>query len=417
MLMDFGNFWPFMASAAAIPLAAAILGHLPGNMTVVFLGMTMTEPMLVKVLSYVVFILAFLPLIFGGTIYRMIERLMTAKIVIVMGYLGILTLFSVSSLNVWEVTTGFFRFGTIPIRADSVFVGPHFSLTERDDTSDYIVKGTIEGGRPLVTEFRIIQEEETHTYGMQEDLPPEHAEIRQRLTDQVQTRVQKGRFFIEDTKDNVTIRIAGRVTPDQTWAADKVIVETAEGIQSYDGLDEIPGKPGDRARAFVEYRGVEHVGLFGYIRQHGRLPDLDWAMLAAIAGAGGMSNTLLSNYARDKGWGMGKLVGAIPSAVGGQTITLSHVGKVFPLTESNMSRWRGWFRHIVRDQAFVWMLCCFVGMALPCMVSLEFIRNAPVENNRVTAMIADGVASRFPELRSLLWPLTLVISFLILAPG
>ena len=92
----------------------------------------------------------------------------------------------------------------------------------------------------------------------------------------------------------------------------------------------------DRAEALVANQGVERTGVIRYLRQHGRLPDLNWAMLAAfaaIAGIGGTSNTLLSNYARDKGWGMGKLVGAIPSAVGGSTVTLSHVGKVFPIDD------------------------------------------------------------------------------------
>ena len=31
----------------------------------------------------------------------------------------------------------------------------------------------------------------------------------------------------------------------------------------------------------------------------------------------------------EKGWGMGARVGAIPSAIGGRTISLSHVGSVF----------------------------------------------------------------------------------------
>ena len=52
------------------------------------------------------------------------------------------------------------------------------------------------------------------------------------------------------------------------------------------------------------------------------------------------------------------------------------------------------------------------------MVSLEFIRNVPVEGNRVTALIADGAARRVgPEYKNLLWILTLLCSFLILAPG
>ena len=37
------------------------------------------------------------------------------------------------------------------------------------------------------------------------------------------------------------------------------------------------------------------------------------AAFAAVAGCGGLSNTPISNYTRDQGWGMGRHVGAIPS--------------------------------------------------------------------------------------------------------
>jgi hypothetical protein len=113
---------------------------------------------------------------------------------------------------------------------------------------------------------------------------------------------------------------------------------------------------------------------------------------------------------------MGAHVGAIPSAVGGLTIGLSHTGKVFPLDDANRSRWRGWMRHIRRDQA-IWIAASIVGMALPCMMSLEFIRNASVVGDRVTAMSAEGIASRFPAYASLFWFLTLFCGFLVLAPG
>jgi hypothetical protein len=148
----------------------------------------------------------------------------------------------------------------------------------------------------------------------------------------------------------------------------------------------------------------------------GRLPDLNWGVLAgfaAIAGAGGLSNAQFSNYARDKGWGMGPLVGAIPSAIGGQTIELSHVGKAFRPSPESLARWRGWFRHIVRDQLLIWMGGCFLGMALPSILSLEFIRNAPVEGNKVAAMTADGIAQVAGRI---FWPLTLICGFLVLGP-
>ena len=61
LLMDVSNIWPFMAATAAVPLAAALLGHLPGDGTVQLLGTSLSEVRLVKVLGYAVFLLAFLP--------------------------------------------------------------------------------------------------------------------------------------------------------------------------------------------------------------------------------------------------------------------------------------------------------------------------------------------------------------------
>ncbi len=187
----------------------------------------------------------------------------------------------------------------------------------------------------------------------------------------------------------------------------------------YTALDDIPEPARWETQSLVANRGFVREELWNYWRDHGRLPDLDWGMLAAfaaIAGSGGLTNCLLSNYARDKGWGMGAKTGAIPSAIGGRQIALSHVGKVFRVTPENMVRWRGWFRYIVRDQAGVWMTCCFVGLALPCMLSLQFIRNVPVSGNRVAALTAEGISSHFPSQAAFWWTITLFVSFLALRP-
>ena len=424
LLIDISNIWPFMAATAAVPLAAAFLGHLPGDAQLQFVGITLTEVTLVRVLGYVIFLASFVPLIFGGTIYRSIERLMSLKVVIVLGFLCILSVFTVSRANVWEVVTGFFRIGVLPVRAETIIIGPHFEMTEVDGSHRYTIKGTFEGkieeGDPLVTEFVVKNGDQVIKIGMDDDVPDELTDVRQRMLDRTQSVAKENRFFVEDFQQDVTLRLAGQVQEDRTWQADQIEVSEAGQSEHYDQLEDLPENLVDRATALVAYQGIERVGMIRYLGKHGRLPDLNWAMLAAfaaIAGIGGTSNTLLSNYVRDKGWGMGQLVGAIPSAVGGSTVTLSHVGKVFPIDAANLGRWRGWMRFIVRDQAVVWMLCCFVGMALPCMISLEFIRNVPVEGNRVSAVIAEGAARRYPDLEWLLWPATLLCSFLVLAPG
>jgi hypothetical protein len=105
----------------------------------------------------------------------------------------------------------------------------------------------------------------------------------------------------------------------------------------------------------------------GFFRLDGLEGPLDWALLGALAGtagSGGMGNLTVTNWVRDKGFGMGSLVGAIPSAVGGHAITLSHVGTVFPATPENLARWREWMRYVHADQLWVWGLFCFFGMFL-----------------------------------------------------
>ncbi len=102
--------------------------------------------------------------------------------------------------------------------------------------------------------------------------------------------------------------------------------------------------------------------------QFGYLPEgIDWMLLAALAttaGSGGIGNLTITNWVRDKGMGMGGCVGAIPSAFGGEHVQLSHVGKVFPINESNLRRWKTWWQYVKADQVWLWGLGCFLGMFL-----------------------------------------------------
>jgi hypothetical protein len=116
------------------------------------------------------------------------------------------------------------------------------------------------------------------------------------------------------------------------------------------------------------------------------------AALAAIAGNGGLTNTPISNFTRDQGWGMGAKVGAIPSVVGGHGITLSHVGCVFEVTPESLPRWRQWVRFIARDQLVVWMGACLIGVSLPSILSVEFLpRGTDASEWNLAALTAEGV--------------------------
>ena len=118
--------------------------------------------------------------------------------------------------------------------------------------------------------------------------------------------------------------------------------------------------------AFVPFSHWWHT-LVGFFQFTGMPRPIDWALvgaLAATAGSGGLGNLTVSNWVRDKGFGMGAKVGAIPSAVGGQAVQLSRIGKVFSITDENLGRWRTWLRYVYVDQLCVWGFFCFVGMYL-----------------------------------------------------
>jgi hypothetical protein len=251
LLFDFGSLWPYLSSNAAVPLASVILGRLP----------TAADGDLVKLLSYCIFLSAFVPLIFGGKIYNALEKVMVTKLAIILTYLLFVVFFFVKPSTWWEIGSGLFQFGNLP-----------------------------------------------------------------------------------------------------------------EG-------------------------------------------DINWATLAAfaaVAGAGGLTNSMFSNYTRDKGWGMGSKVGALPSAVGGRTIKLSHTGKVFPLNDASMTRWKQWLRVIHRDQLLLWGPGCVLGMALPAMFSYEFVRGVKnVDGNAVAALSAQAIGQQHGQI---FWFLTLLCGFLIMAP-
>lgn len=280
LLFDIGTVFPYLASAAATPVLTLYLGEVPdakqyhGVLTALAVG---------------IFLLALIPLIFGGKIYNSLKAVMTFKIVVVLGFLLFLAVFF-SVPSTWiEIFSGFFKFGNVPTGS-------------------------------------------------------------------------------ENAVDNIFVAL---------WE----------------------GRP---------------------------LPEFNFAVaaslsaLVAISGNGGLSNTPISNYTRDQGWGMGAHVGAIPSLVGGQNIQLSHVGSVFLVDEKSLPRWRQWVRHLTRDQVFLWGPACFFGLALPSMLSVQFLARGTVMKDSWagSVMTADAVGRALsgawlgPACRFM----TLFCGFLVLAP-
>lgn len=115
---------------------------------------------------------------------------------------------------------------------------------------------------------------------------------------------------------------------------------------------------------------------------------------AAYSGCGGVFNLTLSNWARDKGYGMSKLVGYIPAAVGGTEVKLAHSGFRFAPTPEAMVRWKGWWRIVRADQWGVFFVGALLGMVFPALLYITFLpAGTDIRGLGMAAALADSVGS------------------------
>jgi hypothetical protein len=147
-------------------------------------------------------------------------------------------------------------------------------------------------------------------------------------------------------------------------------------------------------------------GFFGFAPSSGRfalLPEgADYFLIGAFAGfcgAGGVINITLSNWARDKGYGMGGVAGYIPAAVGGKKVHLAHSGFTFVPDERSMERWRGWWRVVKADQWIVYFIGAMLGMALPAVLYVTFLPpGSDIRGYGIAAELAFAMDARLPLL-------------------
>src|SRR6185436_19572143 len=189
LFLDLGSIFPYLAANAATPVATLLKGGVVPNPAA-----NAGDFWLMKILAYLFFLLALVPMLFGGKIYNSLRKVMAFKIAVVFGFLLFLAFFFSQTSTWMEILSGFLKFGTVPVE--------------------------VAANAPVV-------------------------------------------------------------------------------------------------------RGANVENLFVELLRGQPLPHIDFSMiafiaaLAAIAGSGGLTNTPISNYTRDQGWGMGHHVGAIPSVFGG----------------------------------------------------------------------------------------------------
>ncbi|MBI4601771.1 MAG: Nramp family divalent metal transporter [Planctomycetes bacterium] len=288
LFLNLGALIPGLSTHGAALIASLILDRPAGE----------SDRWLVTLLAYACLFAVALPVLVGGKVYNVLQAVMTAKVILVLGFCVSVGVVLVSPASWWSVASGFLKLGNVPV-ADG------------------------RGGERLVNAF-------AHRWS------------------------------------------------EGAWPA-------------------------------VALANIAVLGAF-----------------AGYAGGGGLSNSTYSNFVRDRGWGMGSLVGAIPSAVGGKEVALSHVGKAFPADPPNLRRWRGWWRHILVDQVCIWAPGCFVGMALPALISMEFARHSTLQGGSSGLEWAQAVISadglrHAPGLSAgaakLLWVAALLAGMLVMLPS
>ena len=375
MALDLGSVFPYLALTAAIPLFAALAGIVPdpedSARMQTFLGIELSHYFWLRAMGVGIFITALIPLIFGGKILVALKWVMGLKIVLVLGFLLILAI-GWSSAATWvEIGTGFFKIGTVPtVLAEDVNMNGLLDAGELDWDGDEVAD--------------VIEPNFTNP----ENLEQISVKIEFNPTDEIPAKTITYDINSSSGESRTSLSIPAELG---IPAGEYPIVLRSD----HSGFIDIDGD-GERD-------GDQVTNVFTSLASGNGMPDIDWTLIAAlsalvaISGSGGLTNTTISNYTRDEGWGMGHHVGAIPSLVGGLELQLSHQGAVFdPTAPDAMPRWKRWYKHIMRDQWVIWAPACFIGLALPSMLSVEFLdRGSSVPDKWVAAtMTAEGVRDR-----------------------
>jgi hypothetical protein len=145
--------------------------------------------------------------------------------------------------------------------------------------------------------------------------------------------------------------------------------------------------------------GAALAGFAGFDARSGGfdfLPDgLDMLLLGALvgySGGGGVLNITLSNWARDKGYGMGSRVGHIAGFVGGERTRLADTGFMFTPDAGNLRRWRGWWRIVRMDQWGIFCVGALAGMMLPALLYVTFVdAGSDIKGLGIAAVLAQTI--------------------------
>src|ERR687893_1178524 len=110
----------------------------------------------------------------------------------------------------------------------------------------------------------------------------------------------------------------------------------------------------------------------------------------AFAGAGGGQNLVQSNWIRDKGFGMGTYVPRLVSSITGQPEAAPSTGYIFEPDESNMSRWRGWWKFANIEQLLTFVLIPFLTILFTSLLAYSTVYGREGLANNIAFIKTEG---------------------------
>jgi len=131
---------------------------------------------------------------------------------------------------------------------------------------------------------------------------------------------------------------------------------------------------------------------FGYMP-----PGADASLIAAWWAYTGLAaglNFIFMNWYRDKGYGMGSVVGYIPALIGGKRIALSPSGKTFAANGENVKTFKRWAKLLKYDQWLIFFPGAILGMYLPSLIAASLLpRGQELKGWGVAAHVAEEFAT------------------------
>ncbi|MCO8269306.1 Nramp family divalent metal transporter [Actinoplanes sp. TRM 88003] len=128
---------------------------------------------------------------------------------------------------------------------------------------------------------------------------------------------------------------------------------------------------------FVISLGTWGDGAKATVTEFGQIPDgiTFTLLLSAIgaAGAGGVHNLVLSNWIRDKRYGMGAHVPRLVSPITGREEAAGTDLYAFPVDEANMARWQVWWKRANIEHLTTFVAVCFVTITVMCLLAYQLL--------------------------------------------